>query len=491
VPAFIKAFSHLTSLRHLTISCPGQDPSQRYRRDIVDYALISLRIAIERSPLHALSRLTLHRIHPSGLQYLRHLPGWGSTPSASRRWSQVRKLKVTMDSWDFGSTGIDHLKILEDYIRGFSANLERVSFGWNGKRGPCPLTLFTDPLFTPPKSDRGKLFCEVTSPMSPLPAAPRRKAMHFPKLKYMQVRNASMSSDQVADFVEAHRETVKEFDFENVWLINDGIWEDALAPLSRSESDDAEWSSQQSGSELGSFSSSYASETDFDRFMREAIGEVIDDIVSSDISREVEPESRPNNDSRLMFGEFIARDSITITKQRETKHVRRRRRKHNHPKALSPAQSVLRISDPMPIPQPQPLVVPDRHSRSISIQAPIVEELPLLLQPTTFLQPSIFKPKVELPQLDTNMDARLDPNVQGVQRNLAQDLRREEMSNDTEKRVSALKKAREAVLHKLSKEFVKSHNTGRNLLFKNTCSNGSTSMLGRSSSALVPLMFSR
>lgn len=503
VPAFIKAFSHLTSLRHLTISCPGQDPSQRYRRDIVDYALISLRIAIERSPLYNLSKLTLHRIHPSGLQYLRHLPGWGATPSASRRWRQIRKLKITMDSWEFGCTGMDHLKVLEDYIRGFSPSLERISFGWNGRKGPCPLTLFTDPLFAPPKVEKAKLFCEVTSPMSPLPAAPRRTPMHFPRLKYMQVRNATMSADQVSDFVDSHCETVKEFDFENVFLINGGLWEDALAPLSArmDGGSDAEWCSQQSGSELGSgsFSSSYPSDNDFERFMRDAIGEVIDEGICLDDDKEVDANFGAESDIPIAFEQMIARDSITVTKGREKKRVRRRKRKHNHPKVLTPAQSVLRISDPIEIPTP-PLQLPVRVSRPVSIPAAVTEESPMLLQPTTFLQPSTFNPAaspkkspasstVPVLTINTQVD-QLDPNIQGVQRNLAQDLRREEIANDPEKRVSALKKAREAVLTKLGKEFVRNHNSGRSLLFKNTCG-GSGAKLGHSSSTLVPLMFSR
>lgn len=255
VPAFINALSLLPNLRHLTISCPGQDPTQRYRRDIVDYALISLRIAIERAPLIRLEKLSFSHIHPAGIQYLRHVPGYGCVPSAGRRWKQIKKLNINMDSWDFLGLrpGRDHLKMLDDYIRSFSANLEKVTFGWNGRKGPCPFTLFTDPLFAPPRQTT-KLFAEVTSPMSPLPAAPSRPAMRFPKLRYMQIRNAAMSTEQVADFVLEHRHTVREFDFENVSLINGGRWEEALLPLSRI-SDSDEWLSQQSGSDADTASS--------------------------------------------------------------------------------------------------------------------------------------------------------------------------------------------------------------------------------------------
>lgn len=47
VPSFVCAFSTMTNLRHLKINCEGQHPSHRYRRSVVDYALISLRIAVE------------------------------------------------------------------------------------------------------------------------------------------------------------------------------------------------------------------------------------------------------------------------------------------------------------------------------------------------------------------------------------------------------------------------------------------------------------
>ena len=88
----------------------------------------------------------------------------------------------------------------------------------------------------------------------------------------------------------------------------------------------------------------------------------------------------------------------------------------------------------------------------------------------------------------------MNPHVQGVQRNLTLEATQEELANDPEKRVSALKKAREAVLSKLGKEFYKGASvaSGRGLLFKNTCSGASGRFgVGGSNSALVPLMFAR
>ncbi|KAH7356919.1 hypothetical protein BKA65DRAFT_217609 [Rhexocercosporidium sp. MPI-PUGE-AT-0058] len=420
VPAFVKAMTYMPNLRHLTISCPNQDPAQRYRRDAVDYALISLRIAIERAPIEKLEKLSLNHIHPSGLVYLRHMPGYGCTPSAGRRWKQIKKLSITMDSWDFlGSRpGRDHLKILDDYIRAFSSNLEKVSFGWSGRRGPCPLTIFTDPLFAPPRSTT-KLFAEVTSPMSPLPAAPLRPAMTFPKLRYMQVRNSTMSTEQVSDFILEHRHTVKEFDFENVTLINGGVWEDALSPLTRSSGSD-EWLSQHSGSETGS-STGFQSQDYLDQ-----LGD-FDEVI--DTASDMPPE--------------IVRTSVLVKKKRVH---RRRRRKHKHKESTGK----LVISSPIPIVGP-------------------IEEV---LMPTTF-----------------------NPDVQGVQRNAEMEAAQQELADDPDKRVSALKKAKEAVLKQLGKEYCRNQERKEHVrgFFKNTCSAGRQGrvLIGHESTALVPLMFSR
>ncbi|KAI1401652.1 hypothetical protein F4819DRAFT_457217 [Hypoxylon fuscum] len=232
VPSFINAMKYLPNMRHLTIKTPGQDPRERYRRDIVDYALISLRISLERAPMKKLTKLSLSSVHPSAFIYLRHVIGFGCLPSAARRWRQIRKLHISAESWDFygPSPGLDHLKMIDDYIRDFSMSLEKLTFTWLGRKGPCPLSLAADPLFAPPRSSQ-KLFNEVTSPMSPLPPAPLRKPVVFKKLRYMAVRNATMNSPQVAALVAAHQHSVREFDFENVVLINDGSWDEALAPL--------------------------------------------------------------------------------------------------------------------------------------------------------------------------------------------------------------------------------------------------------------------
>ncbi|KAK0635453.1 hypothetical protein B0T17DRAFT_604591 [Bombardia bombarda] len=243
VPSFMNAMKHLPNMRHLTIKTPGQDPKERYRRDIVDYALISLRISLERAPLTKLSKLSLSGVHPSAINYLRHSPGFGASPSGARRWRQIRKLHLSVESWDFygPSPGLDHLKIIDDYIRNFAPQLEKFAFTWLGGKGPCPLALSGDPLFAPPRTAK-KLFNEVTGPMSPLPPRPSRRPLVMPRLRLMSVRNATMNEAQLRGLVAGHKASVREFDFENVVLVNGGSWDEALAPLMDGEGGCDVWS---------------------------------------------------------------------------------------------------------------------------------------------------------------------------------------------------------------------------------------------------------
>ncbi|KAK7739109.1 hypothetical protein SLS62_011287 [Diatrype stigma] len=257
VPSFINAMKHMRNMRHITIKTPGQDPQERYRRDIVDYALISLRISLERAPLPKLAKLTLASVHPSAFIYLRHTPGgFGCLPSAGRRWRQIRKLAVSVEAWDFygpAGPGLDHLKLIDDFVRSFAAQLDKFAFAWLGRyKGPCPLALAADPLFAPPRSTQ-KLFHEVTSPMSPLPPAPPRAPVTFRRVRHLAVRNATMSAQQVADLVASHRHCAREFDFENVVLIHGDSWDDALAPLTTHGSRSGRWTRYSSAtiSEVG------------------------------------------------------------------------------------------------------------------------------------------------------------------------------------------------------------------------------------------------
>ncbi|KAI9789904.1 MAG: hypothetical protein M1816_005673 [Peltula sp. TS41687] len=228
VPAFIRAFTAMPGIVHLKISCPGQEPSQRYRRSAVDYALISLRMAVERAPLKSLSALSLMPIHPGGLLYLRSVTGFGSRPDGLRRWAQITKLAIHMDSWAFSNdpdTPTDHLKHLHNYLLTLSPNIERLFFRWRGARGPCPFTLDTEPILTPPAS---------ASPDGS--AAPRTHhrlpRLRLPRLRCAELSNSHPDAAQLNRFIHRHRRTLQECDFDAVEL-RTGSWDEALAVLTR------------------------------------------------------------------------------------------------------------------------------------------------------------------------------------------------------------------------------------------------------------------
>ena len=105
----------------------------------MDYALISLRIAIDRIELPHLTELSLD-CHPAALLYLRPIPTFGGTPGRRRGLHQIKHLKLSIDSWPFDSSPTDHLKLLANYLRVFAGNVEKLTFHWYGERGPCPLT---------------------------------------------------------------------------------------------------------------------------------------------------------------------------------------------------------------------------------------------------------------------------------------------------------------------------------------------------------------
>lgn len=223
VPSFIRAFSAISNLKHLRISCPGQEPAQRFRRNIVDYALISLRIAVERSKLPALDTLSLLPVHPAAALYLNPILGFGTLPNSAKRWRQIRKLSVHMDSFPFApNSPTDHCKLLHSYLQLFAPSVRHFKFRWRGAKGPCPLSLGTE---------------SSLQDDSPTLACPRRchlalRPLRFEKLRDMEVENIILDASQISSFITSHRHTLHEFNFEDVRL-RSGTWDDALAPLTR------------------------------------------------------------------------------------------------------------------------------------------------------------------------------------------------------------------------------------------------------------------
>lgn len=229
ISSFVRALSAMPSLSHLIISCDGQASGHRYRRSIVDYALVSLRIAVEQAPLKSLDTLSLLPIHPGALLYLRHMIGFGASPSARRRWSQIRRLEILMDSFPIGcGKPTDHLKLLHSYLEGFP-HLSEFTFGWRGESGPCPLTLSTEPCLM---SSSNHFEPPLRRPGSP---GSRLRPLKFPSLQHMEIENAIMDATQVSSFILEHRNTVREFNFEQT-MLRTGTWDEALAPLIRRKS---------------------------------------------------------------------------------------------------------------------------------------------------------------------------------------------------------------------------------------------------------------
>ncbi len=219
VPSFIRFFAATPSLKHLKISTPHQEINQRYRRGIVDYALISLRIAVEKTPLTSLDSLSLLTVHPGAALYLNPLKGFGATPGSVKRWKQIRKLTIQMDTVNL-TTPVDHLKLLHAYLGLFSTSVKTFKFRWLGAKGPCPLSLSTERIFQVSKPSAA---CPRTSqlPLQPL---------KFKRLRVMEVENTMLDASQISSFITNHRRTLRDFNFEDTHL-RDGTWDEALSPL--------------------------------------------------------------------------------------------------------------------------------------------------------------------------------------------------------------------------------------------------------------------
>ncbi|KAL8907796.1 MAG: hypothetical protein Q9207_001199 [Kuettlingeria erythrocarpa] len=223
VPSFIRAFSSLRNLKHLKISCPGQEAIQRFRRSIVDYALISIRVAVERSNLLLLDTLSLLSIHPGAVLYLTPTMGFGALPNSAKRWKRITNLTICMDSIPFSPyPPLDHLKLVHSYLQLFASSLTDFVFRWQGVKGLSPLSL-------------DKEVCLQKN--SPEMACPRRchlalRPLRFEKLRSMEVENIVVDASQISSFITAHRHTIREFNFEDTHLRN-GDWDQALTPLTR------------------------------------------------------------------------------------------------------------------------------------------------------------------------------------------------------------------------------------------------------------------
>lgn len=222
VSAFIQAFSAMPNLRHLEVSCPGQPSEERQRRSVVDYALISLRIAVERSNLSRLDTLSLSPVHPGAVQYLNPSLGYGVNPRSTKRWRQIRHLNIHMDTIESGSP-VDHLKSLHSYLQNFAPFLTEFNFRWQGlseNKGPCPVSLATESCIQETsRNHECYKRCEL-----PLPC------LRFGKLRDIEIMNIFPDSPQIKGFIRKNRRTLESLKLNGV-KFRLGDWDDALSPL--------------------------------------------------------------------------------------------------------------------------------------------------------------------------------------------------------------------------------------------------------------------
>ncbi|KAJ5597325.1 hypothetical protein N7537_007409, partial [Penicillium hordei] len=225
IPSFVQALTMMSGIQHLRISCEGQVPSHRYRRSVVDYALISLPMAIEQAPLKYLHTLSLPLVHPGAVLYLRPAPGYGASPASCKRWSQARKLTVHMTSFGHKpGQPTNQLKLLHASLGSFPS-LQRLVFHWEGERGLSPLSLATEPsLNNAAKGGPSQAYPQKCA----LPLRP----LKFQHLQQMELVNATMYASQVVSSIQEHRSSLREFNFQNVVFRSDN-WDDALAPLTQ------------------------------------------------------------------------------------------------------------------------------------------------------------------------------------------------------------------------------------------------------------------
>ena len=224
----------LPNLRHVHISCPGQQAEHRYRRSCIDYALISLRVALEAYAPPMLKQLTLSPIHPGALWYLRATPfSFGSTPAATKLWRCVEKLDMSIQSFPRTySDKADHLKLLQSYLSTFPL-LRTLRFAWLGTKEPSPLSLHLEPHITDQPISEMLKDDSTESPAKwpTLPIKSSAAPLRFRKLKILHISNATMDAPCTAAFITTHREVLDEVDFHECEVRGEGTWEEALAPL--------------------------------------------------------------------------------------------------------------------------------------------------------------------------------------------------------------------------------------------------------------------
>lgn len=227
VLAFVTAFDNLPNLSHLHITSPHYDPTHRNRRSSIDYALISLRLAIERNPLPSLTRLTLSHLHPGALLYLSPLLGHGATPASVKKWSQITVLDISLQAPLSIESGTPNMSghpnptmLLHTYLHNFQPNLQSFSFAWLNGHGPSPF---------PPSPPSRKLQSSRTQGKQPHTAP-----LHFPKLESLRLTHVETSAVELTSWIDAHKLSLWKLEFAHVRL-GEGSWERVVGALTQRE----------------------------------------------------------------------------------------------------------------------------------------------------------------------------------------------------------------------------------------------------------------
>jgi hypothetical protein len=214
----------MPNIRHLRVKCPGYDVSHRYRRSVIDYALISLRIAVEQNQFSALRTLTIAPIHPGGLMYLSPLIGFGASPRSASKWTRIRNLIIHTHILPSGAGDQEpnHLMLLQTYLRNFQPNLQTFDFRWIGTKGPLPMRM---PSSSALNIGRHPAFARTTDDLSSASGTIKGpRPLHFPKLEFVDLENIAASASEIATFWSSHK-TIRNLHWGHIELTS-GTWED-------------------------------------------------------------------------------------------------------------------------------------------------------------------------------------------------------------------------------------------------------------------------
>ncbi|GAB7343455.1 hypothetical protein MBLNU457_1478t2 [Dothideomycetes sp. NU457] len=218
--AFRQLLSSLTSLTHLTLSGPDNDYIARSdHRNISDYALVSLRAALEQVHMPYLTRLSMNNLYIGALEHVK------PTKSSLDCWTRIESLDLRLYGAESrqGRPSSGQLQTVCGYFRCFR-KVKRLHFNWVGHRGPMPT------LQKP--SDRQKAVRSAESqPYSHSMATEQHTDdITFPSLTHLSLFNISASASELSYLLQHHASTLRDFQLDTVSL-SSGTWDEALAPL--------------------------------------------------------------------------------------------------------------------------------------------------------------------------------------------------------------------------------------------------------------------